>query len=138
MKNYYDQQQELQIALYRLESLENKRQILFERTQPSTTDYSKEFVEGGVHKDLMTEYVMKIESLDMEIEDLHREIEMLENYLKKMANSLRSMKDHLNKIFVAKYIDDLDVVEIAEKFNYSASHIYRELQIIRKILKGSN
>ena len=137
MKNYYDQQQELQVALYRLESLQNKRQMYFDRTQPGTPDYAKEFVSGGVPKDVMTEYVMKIEKIDIEIAQLLDEIEMLDKYLKKMEKSLRTMKSPLEKIFVARYIDGLPVNQVAIRCSYSPSHIYRELQLIEKILKGS-
>ena len=137
MKNYYDQQQELQIALYRLESLQNKKEYYFNQTQPGTMDYSKENVQGGVHSDSITEYVIKIEKIDKEIELLQNEIESLENNLKKMEKCLRTMKGSLEKIFVDRYIDDLSVVNISIKRNYSPTHIYRKLQLIDKILKGS-
>lgn len=138
MKNYYDQQQELQTALYRLETLKEKRELYFNMTQPGTMDYSKDNVQGGVHKDLMTEYVIKIEKIDIEIEEIQREIELLESYLKKMEKCLRSMKGSLEKVFVARYIDGLNVNQVAVRCNYSASHIYKILQVIDKILKGNN
>lgn len=137
MKNYYDQQQELQIALYRLESLKYKKQMYFDRTQPGTMDYSKDNVQGGVHKDIMTEYVIKIEKIDKDIQETQEEIEILDKYLKKMEKSLRTMKSPLEKIFVARYIDGLSVEQVAVKCNYSASHIYRELQIIKRLVEGS-
>jgi hypothetical protein len=136
MKNYYDQQQELQIALYRLESLKYKKQMYFDRTQPGTMDYSKDNVQGGVHKDIMTEYVIKIEKIDKDIQETQEEIEILDKYLKKMEKSLRTMKSPLEKIFVARYIDGLSVEQVATKCNYSASHIYRELQIIKRLVEG--
>lgn len=138
MKNYYDQQQELQTALYRLESLKEKKQLYFNMTQPGTMDYSKDNVQGGVHKDLMTEYVIKIEKIDIEIDEKQKEIELLESYLKKMEKCLRSMKGSLEKVFVARYIDGLNVNQVALRCNYSASHIYKILQVIDKILKGNN
>jgi phage shock protein A len=134
MKNYYDQQQELQTALYRLETLKEKKKLLFNKTQPGTMDYSKEPVEGGVHKDLMTEYVIKIEKIDKEIEEKEKEIELLSKYLKKMEKCLRTMKGTLEQIFVAKYIDRLPVREIMIKVNYCQSDVYRKLQVIKKIL----
>lgn len=135
MKNYYDQQQELQTALYRLDTLKEKREMYFNMTQPGTMDYSKDNVDGGVHKDLMTEYVIKIEKIDDEIKTLESEIDVLNKYLKKMEQCLRSMKGSLEKIFVARYIDNKSVNEIIRIVNYSKSHIYRELQKIENILK---
>lgn len=136
MKNYYDQQQELQIALYRLEALKNKKEMYFNRTQPGTPDYTKEFVNGGVHKDAMTEYVIQIEKIDKEIEKLEDEIESLESYLKKMEKCLRNMKGVLEKIFVAKYIDNKPVSEITHLCHYSPTDVYRKLQIIKKMIEG--
>ena len=135
MKNYYDQQQELQTALYRLETLKEKRQLYFNMTQPGTMDYSKDNVQGGVHKDLMTEYVIKIEKIDEEISALESEIELLDKYLKKMEQCLRTMKDSTERIFVARYIDNKSVNEIMPIVNYSKSSIYRELQRIEEIIK---
>jgi phage shock protein A len=135
MKNYYDQQQELQTALYRLETLKEKKQLYFNMTQPGTMDYSKDNVQGGVHKDLMTEYVIKIEKIDNEIEMLESEIDVLNKYLKKMEQCLRSMKGSMEKIFVARYIDDKSVNQIMHIVNYSKSSVYRELQRIEEIIK---
>ena len=135
MKNYYDQQQELQTALYRLETLKEKRQLYFNMTQPGTMDYSKDNVQGGVHKDLMTEYVIKVEKIDEEIRTLESEIELLDKYLKKMEQCLRTMKDSTERIFVARYIDNKSVNEIMPIVNYSKSSIYRELQRIEEIIK---
>ena len=135
MKNYYDQQQELQTALYRLDALKEKREMYFNMTRPGTMDYSKDNVQGGVHKDLMTEYVIKIEKIDNEIEMLESEIDVLNKYLKKMEQCLRSMKGSMEKIFVARYIDDKSVNQIMHIVNYSKSSVYRELQRIEEIIK---
>lgn len=134
MKNYYDQQQELQTALYRLESLKEKREMYFNMTQPGTMDYSKESVDGGVHKDCMTEYVIKIEKIDKDIIKVEHEIEMLNKYLKKMETCLRAMKGIYEKIFVYRYIDGLNVTQITNRVNYSQSDVYRKLQVIERIL----
>lgn len=134
MKNYYDQQQELQTALYRLESLKEKREMYFNMTQPGSVDYSKEPVEGGVHIDSMTEYTIKIEKIDKEIKQVESEIETLNKYLKKMESCLRAMKGIYEKIFVYKYIDGLNVTQIVNRVNYSQSDVYRKLQIIERII----
>lgn len=137
MKNYYDQQQDLQAALYRLETLKEKKEMYFNMTQPGTMDYSKDNVGGGVHNDLMTEYVMKVEKIDKEIELKEKEIAVLQHYLNKMEKCLRTMKGTLEKIFVAKYIDRLPVYQIMELVNYSQAHVYRELLKIKMILNDS-
>ena len=134
MKNYYDQQQELQTALYRLESLKEKKELYFNMTQPGTVDYSKESVDGGVHKDALTEYVSRIEAIDICIERTEHEIEVLKKYLDKMEKCLRNMKGVYEKIFVYKYIDGLNVTQIVNRVNYSQSDVYRKLQVIERII----
>ena len=134
MKNYYDQQQELQTALYRLESLKEKKELYFNMTQPGTIDYSKESVDGGVHKDTLTEYVSRIETIDICIERTEHEIEVLKKYLDKMEKCLRSMKGIYEKLFVYRYIDGLSVTQIVNRVNYSQSDIYRKLQVIERII----
>ena len=134
IKNYYDQQQELNAALLRLKSLEEKREIYFENTQPKAVSVKDE-IPGTIHTDLLTEYVIKIEKIDKDIELLKREIKISKKYLDKIEDCLRKMKDPLAKIFVARYIDGLSVNQMTYRINYSPSDIYRKLAIIRKIIQ---
>lgn len=136
IKNYFDQQQELNTAIFRLKSLEEKREIYFNATQPKATAIKEEVVSTSfINSDSFTNYVIKIEKIDKEIDLIKREIKTLEYYLSQMENVLRKMKGSLEKIFVARYIDGLKVKQIAARVNYSQSHIYRELSIIKKIIQ---
>lgn len=136
IKNYFDQQQELNTAIFRLKTLEEKREIYFNATQPKATAIKDEIVSTSfINSDSLTNYVIKIEKIDKEIDLIKREIKTLEYYLSQMENVLRKMKGSLEKIFVAKYIDGLKVKQIATRVNYSQSHIYRELSIIKKIIQ---
>ena len=135
IKNYYDQQLELNSAKFRLKTLEEKREFYFNATQPQSVAIKETVVSSSTHSDLLANYVIKIEEIDKEIEVLKKEIEVLEKYLNKMEGCLRKMKGSLERIFVAKYIDGLKVNQIARRINYSPSHIYRELSIINKIIK---
>lgn len=135
MKNYYDQQMELNIVLFRIESLNEKKSIYFNRTQPSSPKFGEKVSSSHKKSEPFLDYTANIEDINREIDDLLKEKEILEKYLKKMESSLRSMKGILEKIFVAKYIDGLDVRKIAIKYNYSESHIYRLLTTIHQIIK---
>lgn len=136
IKNYYDQQQELYTANLRLQTLEEKKKIYFNATQPKATAIKDEIVSTSFYNsDTMSTYVIKIEKIDKEIDILKEEIKTLEYYLRKMEDALRKMEGSLEKIFVAKYIDGLKVKQIARRVHYSPSHIYRELSIINKIIK---
>lgn len=135
IKNYYDQQQELNIAFFKLKSLEEKKEMYFNMTQPKAMSIKNDVIVSGGHNDSFAEYVSKVELIDEKIENTKSEIKILDFYLKKMESSLRKMKGSLEKIFVDKYIDNLSVKKIAIKENYSQSDIYRKLSIIRTIIK---
>lgn len=127
---------ELMAATYRLETLNEKKAIYFNATQPGSPKLKEVSVSGSkVHNDSFLNYTAKIEDIDKEIEILKKEIYILKKYLKKMEDSLRSMKGILEKIFVLKYIEGLDVRRISYKLNYSEPHIYRLLSTIRQIIK---
>ena len=136
MKNYYDQQLELELAKNRLATLKEKKELYFEETQPKSKKINGVMVQSSiVNHDKFLEYTSKIESIDKDIEILEKEITMLENYLKKMEHSLRHMKGALEKVFVAKYIDGLSVKQIVIRVNYSKTQVYRYLSIIQQIIK---
>lgn len=136
MKNYYDQQQELLAATYRLESLYEKKALYFNETQPKASKVKDVMVDSSrIIQDTFLKYAEKVEEIDKEIELVKEEIEILKKYLKKMEESLRKMKGQLEKIFVAKYIDGLDVRQIAIRVSYSESHVYRLLTTIHQIIK---
>ena len=136
MKNYLDQQKELEIARARLQTLKEKKEIYFNKTQPKSKQFDKVMVQSSrVNNNLFLEYTSAIEVLDDSLEILNEEINAMEYYLRNMENSLRSMKGILERIFVAKYIDGLNVTQISEKTHYSQAQVYRYLKQINKIIK---
>lgn len=137
IKNYYDQQQELSIAKYRLNTLEGKKKIYFNATQPKAVVVKETVVLSTVHADMMTEYTAKIEDIDKKIAILTQEIVLLEQNLSKMEECIRNIKGSLETVFVAKYIDGLKVKQIAKKTDYSESHVYKILSDIREIIKDN-
>lgn len=136
MKNYYDQKRELEIAYARLEYLEEKKKIYFNKTQPKSKELDKVMVQSSkVNSNQFLDYTEAVEPIDRKIELLKQEIQFMESYLKKMENSLRGMNGIKEKIFVAKYMDGLNVRQISNKTHYSQVQIYRYLKEIHKILK---
>lgn len=135
MKNYYDQQQELEIAKERLQTLKEKKLMYFNETQPKSKKINGVMVKSSGHADKFTDYAARIETIDIEIDLLENEVKILNDYIKKMEYKLRTMKGTLEKVFVNKYIDNISVNEIAKKLNYSPVQIYRFLKKINKILK---
>lgn len=135
MKNYYDQQTELNIVNLRIAALNDKKKLYFDRTQPSSPKFGEKVSSSHKKSEPFLDYTVKVEEIDRELDELEKEKQILEKYLKMMEQSLRKMKGILEKIFVAKYIDGLDVRKIAIKYSYSESHIYRLLTTIHQIIK---
>lgn len=135
MKNYYDQQLELELAKNRLATLKEKKELYFEETQPKSKKINGVMVQSSiVDNNKFLEYTAKIEYLDDEIDVLENEIRILENHLIRMECNLKTMKGILEKVFVDRYINGLSIKKIAKKYNYSESNIYELLKKIRKIL----
>lgn len=135
MKNYYDQQLELELAKNRLTTLKEKKKLYFEETQPKSKKINGVMVQSSiVDNNKFLEYTAKIEYLDDEIDVLENEIRILENHLIRMECNLKTMKGILEKVFVDRYINGLSIKKIAKKYSYSESNIYELLKKIRKIL----
>lgn len=135
MKNYYDQQLELELAKNRLATLKEKKELYFEETQPKSKKINGVMVQSSiVDNNKFLEYTAKIEYLDDEIDVLENEIRILENHLIRMECNLKTMKGILEKVFVDRYINGLSIKKIAKKYSYSESNIYELLKKIRKIL----
>lgn len=135
MKNYYDQQLELNVILMRIETKNEEKALYFQETQPSSPKYSEKVNASHKPNDPFLRYAAKVEEINKELDELYKEKEILEKYLKKMEHSLRQMKGILEKIFVAKYIDGLTTRQICMRVNYSKTAVYRYLQTIHAIIK---
>ena len=72
--------------------------------------------------------------LEEKIEKLKDEIQLKKNQLNELINLVDTFKGLENKILKMKYIDGLNLEEIAEELNYSASHIRKKhAELVRTI-----
>lgn len=136
MKNYYDQQMELATVLFRIATLQEKKALYFNRTQPSSPKFGEKVDSSHVNSEPFLVYAQKVEDIDKELEVLKKEADILEKYVKKMESSLRDMKGILERIFVDRFIDNMEVKQIAKRYNYSESHIYELIRDIKKIVQN--
>lgn len=136
MKNYYDQKQELKLAEIRCESLEEKKKVYFEKTQPKATVVKDSIVMVEPHEDVFLEYVHKVKEIDDELDVLYKEIKIYRAGIDKMEDVLSTMRSKHVRIFVDVYIEGLSVRETAIKENYSESHIYTLLDEIKKMINS--
>lgn len=136
MKNYYDQKQELILAEIRCKSLEDKKEVYFQKTQPRATVIKDAVVMVEPHEDVFLEYTHKIKEVDDKLDILYKEIDIDRKAIEDMEKVLGTMKSKHMRIFVDIYIQGLSVRETAIKENYSESHIYTLLDEIKKMINS--
>ena len=134
MKNYYDTKQELEIAKYRLSSLEERKELLYVQILGGTSKQTDVKVNKLSIDDKMSEYLIKTYELDRKIESAKNEVGLVEYTLKKMELAMREMKEIENKIFVMRFIDGLKVYQIARKIGYSKEQTYRIIKNIKQTI----
>lgn len=132
MKNYYDTQKELEVAEIRLNVLQNKKNILFEKMMPKASQIKEIVTSGGKQEDAYAKYIAEVYELDKEIELKQNEVNMLKYNLKKMEIAMREMKELEEKVFVMRYIDNKKVKHIARELHYSQENIYKTLNTIKE------
>lgn len=125
-KNYYLKAQEF----YR--KLVNKKQAIFERTQPGATKYDGEKVDGGLQINTWDDYIDKTQDLDNQIIVAHEIVKARKMILDLSEQDLRNSSNVLDMVFVARYLDRKKVFQIPAIVNYSERQVKRFLRTIRE------
>ena len=111
----------------KLLDLINKREELFEKTQPKGTKYDKEIVDGKNPKNAMEEYIIQKEYLTERIEQLNLTLDDMYQVLKRKREELKLSKNIYDMIYYYYCIEKLSVYKIVSLVHYSKSQIYRKL-----------
>lgn len=125
-KNNYLKSQEF----YR--KLLNKKQVIFERTQPGAVKYDGEKVDGGLHINTWDDYIDKTQDLDNQIIVASEIMKARKMILDMSEQDLRNSSNVLDMVFVARYLDRKKVFQIPAIVNYSERQVRRFLRIIRE------
>ncbi len=129
-RNYYKVQK-----LYN-EILEEQEKI-FAITQPKSIEFDKINVDGGNFSNSFDNYLILKEK--KEIDKRLNEIKIILKERKKILEDkeaeLRKSKNWIDKIYVYKYMDNLQVKKIIHLVPYKEAQVYRYLDEIKKTLK---
>lgn len=129
-RNYYKVQK-----LYN-EILEEKEK-LFAKTQPKSTKFDKINVDGGNISNSFDDYLIIKEK--KQIDKRLNEIKIISEDRKKLLDAkedeLRKSKEWIDKIYVYKYIENMQVRKIIHLVPYEEAQVYRKLEEIKKTLK---
>ena len=129
-RNYYKVQK-----LYN-EILEEKEK-LFAKTQPKSIKFDKINVDGGNVSNSFDDYLIIKEK--KQIDKRLNEIKIISEDRKKLLDAkedeLRKSKEWIDKIYIYKYIENLQVRKIIHLVPYEEAQVYRKLEEIKKTLK---
>ena len=113
----------------------SEKEELFSKTQPSSTDYSKERTNGGAgHSDPFTTYAHKMreKKVDERLDAARSILEDRRRLLILKEEELRQSKDWEDIIYVQRFLENKPVKVIKARMPYARSSIYRILDKIEK------
>ena len=141
MKPYFIQKSELNIAIERLHTLEQEKQMYLRKATNTVSVIKDIVVVGGRPSDKMSEYAIKCEKIDKEIAELKETIAILEKGLKAMDQYLDSIKDKADtetKVFIYYFKEGKKAEEITKLVPCGIATVYRKIRKIEKLLKNDN
>ena len=106
----------------------NKRDELFNMTQPKSSKFDKEIVDGKNPINSMEQYVIQKEFLSEKIVQLNITLDDRYQVLKRKREELRLSKNLYDRIYYYYFIERLTIYKIGYLTNYSQSQIYRKFK----------
>lgn len=106
----------------------NKRDELFDMTQPKSSKFDKEIVDGKNPINTIEQYVVQKEYMNEKIAQLNQTLDDRYQILRRKRDELRQSKNIYDRIYVYYCIERLSIVKISYLTNYSQSQIYRKLE----------
>lgn len=113
----------------------NRKQLLFDRTQPGAIRFEGERVDGGIHKNTWDAYVDKTRELEDKIKVAEELMKARKLILELSEEDLRNSTNTIDIIFVARYLERKKVYQIPAIVNYSERQVVRYLKEIRINIK---
>lgn len=106
----------------------NKRDELFDMTQPKSSKFDKEIVDGKNPINTIEQYIIQKEYMSEKIAQLNQTLDDRYQILRRKRDELRQSKNIYDRIYVYYCIERLSIVKISYLTNYSQSQIYRKLE----------
>ena len=109
----------------KLFKLIDKRDELFDKTQPKTSQYDKEVVDGKKQTNIQEQYVIQKEYLNEKINQLNTTLDDLYQVLKRKREELKLSKNIYDRIYYYREIEKLSMYKISSLIVYSKEQNYR-------------
>ena len=119
-------------AQHRYDQVITEKEILFEKTQPSSMKFDMERVAGGSPENRFDVYLINLErkKIDARLAEAKAILEERLNLLKIKENDLRESNDALDRLYCLRVLDGMKIQKITRDLNYSESQVYRLLSQI--------
>jgi hypothetical protein len=134
-KKFLEDNELYQKAQKNYRRLQNKKQLLFDKTQPGAVKYDGEKVSGGTHKNSWDTYIEKAQELEDQIYVAEGIVKARRLILKLSEQDLRESRNTADMIFVARFLERKKVYQITGIVNYSERTVKTFLKDIRNELK---
>ena len=123
-KKYFDAQEYLN-------KLIDRKEMIFQKTQPQSPAFDMDRVSGGVAINKTEAYVIEIEELDISLDVAKAILDERLLLLRQKEHEIRNSKETDDVIYCLRYIECMKIKDIANRLSYSEPHIYRILRDIR-------
>lgn len=109
----------------------DKRNELFDKTQPKSSKFDKVLVDGKNPTNMMENYVIEKEYLGEKINQLNITLDDLYQVLKRKRDELKQSKNIYDRIYYYKIIERLNMYKISILVGYSKEQTYRYFKKIK-------
>lgn len=127
-KQYYETQKHFQKVL-------DKKEMLFQRTQPHSVAYDHDRVSGGAFRNSFDSYIIEMDKIREELDTAESILYQRLQLIKAKEAELRLSKNVEDIIYCLRFLERLKISEIAIKTCYSESSIHRFVRIIKDNIK---
>ena len=115
-----------------------KRNELFDKTQPKSANMDKIMVDGKNPTNMMEQYVIQKEYLNEKINQLNTTLDDLYQVLKRKRDELKQSKNIYDRIYYYRIIERLSMYKIATLVGYSKEQTYRYFKKIKMTQNDTN
>lgn len=116
----------------------NKRDELFLYTQPKSSKFDKEKVDGRKVVNILDDYIAQKEYLNERIMQLNITLDDIYQVLKRKRDELRQSKNIYDRIYYYRIIERLSMYKIAALVGYSKEQTYRYFKKIKMTQNDTN
>ena len=122
----------------KLMELINKRESLFEKTQPKSSKFDKEKVDSKKTTNTIEEYLIEKEYLNERIEQLNITLDDMYQVLKRKREELKLSRNLYDRIYYFRYIERLSIYKVSFMIGYSERQTRRHLKNIENNKMSEN